>query len=418
MIPRARALRFASLALVTLLASCLTEPPGHGQPGDPDGPDAAAAPIDPTDAASLPPEVTRTLDLPATPYRYSAVVLPAHFRTAAVRALDNTPADNPITDAGATLGRVLFHDRELSANRTIACASCHLQARGFADGAAFSTGFAGGHTDRSSMSITDAGFYDSGRFFWDERAATLEAQVLQPIINPVEMGLTLETLVTRVTVAPYYAPLFERAFGDPVVTTDRIARALAQYARAVVSYRSRYDEGVAATGDVNAPFPGYSQAEQQGKQLFMTRAGCAACHMFNAGPPAPGPRPNQAVFFVDRATNNGLDATTTGVDNGVGARTGRAQDLGRFKSPSLRNVALTAPYMHDGRLATLEAVVEHYRRGVQPHPNLDPRLRGPDGVPRRIALTDGEAAALVAFMRTLTDTALATDPWFADPFIR
>ena len=119
------------------------------------------------------------------------------------------------------------------------------------------------------------------------RAATLEAQVLQPIINPVEMGLTLDELVTRVTAQPYYRPLFQRAFGDPVVTSDRIARALAQFARTLVSYRSRYDQGVAATGDVNLPFPGFTAAENQGKQLFMTRAGCAACHMFN-GPPAPG----------------------------------------------------------------------------------------------------------------------------------
>ena len=430
----------AAVTVGTLLAACLTDPDPHdpNAPFDPDDPDAPTptdpsdpsnptTPTDPTDPVTpptppsppqpLPPEVTQVLNLPSTPFAYSSVVLPAHFRTAAVQGLDNTPADNRITDAGATLGRVLFYDRNLSANRTVACASCHQQARAFSDGVAFSTGFAGGHTARNSMQVTDARFYRNGRFFWDERAATLEAQVLQPILNATEMGLTLPEIVTRVSAQPYYAPLFQRAFGDGAVTTDRIARALAQFSRSLVSYRSRYDQGLAATGDVNLAFPNFTAQENQGKQLFMTRAGCAGCHMFNPGPPAPGPRPNQAIFFVDRATNNGLDATTAGIDNGVGDQTQLARDDGRFKSPSLRNVALTAPYTHDGRLPTLEAVVEHYRRGVQPHPNLDPRLRNPDGSPRRLQVTDAEAASLVAFMRTLSDPALTTDPWFADPFL-
>lgn len=368
------------------------------------------------DAGPLPPEVESVLDLPADPFGYAGVVLPAHFQSPAVQALDNTPADNPITDDGATLGRVLFHDPLLSANRTVSCASCHDQRRAFSDPAQFSTGFDGGHTDRNAMPIIDARFYRSGRFFWDERSATLEDQVLQPIQNPVEMGLTLDELVARVAAAPYYAPLFERAFGDPAVTSDRIARALAQFSRALVSYRSRYDRELAAAGDVGARFAGFTAEEEAGKQLFLGRGGCAGCHLFN-GAPRPGPRPNQAVFFIDIPTNNGLDAGLDG-DGGVGALTQRTTDLGRFKSPSLRNVALTGPYMHDGRLATLADVVEHYRRGVQPHPNLDPRLRLPDGRPRNVPMTDAEAASLVAFLRTLTDDELTSDPWFADPFRR
>lgn len=398
-------------SLVATLASGCTEP------GDETGPDAGPTPDAPSSRPPLPPEVTAVLDLPEVPFAYTAVTLPAHFQTPAVRALDNTPADNPTTDDGATLGRVLFYDRALSANRTVSCASCHDQAHAFADPARLSTGFAGGHTSRNAMSVQDARFYASGRFFWDERAATLEDQVLMPVVNPVEMGLSLEELTARLAASPYYPPLFERAFGDRAVTAPRVARALAQFARTLVSYRSRYDAGIAATGDVNLPFPGYTAVENQGKTLFMTRAGCSACHLFN-GPPAPGPRPNQAVFFVDIPTVNGLDATT-GLDDGVGALTGRAAELGRFKSPSLRNVELTGPYMHDGRLATLEAVVEHYRRGVAAHPNLDPRLRAPGtGAPRTLALTDGEAQAVVAFLRTLTDRALTADPWFADPFRR
>lgn len=366
------------------------------------------------DPAIAPDAVKDVLDLPETPYGYSAVTLPAHYRSPAVAAMDNTPADNPITDAGATLGRVLFHDKRLSKDQTVACVSCHVQANAFADPRPFSRGVAG-ETTRNAMHVTDARFYRSGRFFWDERAATLEDQVLLPIQNQVEMGMTLPELVTRLDETPYYGWLFEQAFGDPTITEDRIAKALAQFSRTLTSYRSRYDEGLAAAGDVAARFPSFTAEEEQGKQLFLGRAGCAACHL-DSGPPRPGPRPNQAVFFIDIATVNGIDATTTGVDNGVGAVSGVRTDDGRFKSPSLRNVAVTAPYMHDGRFATLEEVVEHYRRGVQQHPNLDPRLRVPGGAARNVDLTDAEARALVAFLHTLTDDALLADPWFADPF--
>jgi cytochrome c peroxidase len=412
-----RALALSVLVPLTLLAACVdTDDPLDGDPVV-DGGGGATTPTTTSDtpATPLPAAVTAVLDLPATPYRYGEVVLPAAYQTPAVRAQDNTPADNRITDNGATLGRVLFYDRALSANRTIACASCHDQAHAFADPARFSTGFDGSHGTRNAPAVTDARFYRRGRFFWDERAATLEAQVLMPIQNPIEMGLTLDELVTRVRTAPYYAYLFQRAFGDSDVTSDRIARALAQFSRSLVSYRSRYDVGLAATGDARAPFPAFTAEENQGKQLFLGRANCGSCHLFN-GPPQPGPLANQAVFFVDIPTNNGLDATTAVADTGVGGQTGQARDLGRFKSPSLRNVAVTAPYMHDGRLATLADVVEHYRRGVQPHPNLDRRLMGPDGTPRRLDLTDAEARALVAFLRTLTDDALLRDPWFANPF--
>ena len=184
-----------------------------------------------------------------------------------------------------------------------------------------------------------------------------------------------------------------------------------------MSYRSRYDVAVAATGDVRMPLPGFTPEEELGKQVFFDRdrGACAGCHLFN-GPPQPGPLGNQAIFFIDIPTNNGLDATTAVDDTGVGGQTAVARDLGRFKSPSLRNVALTAPYMHDGRLATLADVVEHYRHGVAAHPNLDPRLRLPGGAPRNATLTDAEARALVAFMGTLTDEPLTVDPWFTDPF--
>jgi hypothetical protein len=201
-----------------------------------------------------PSEVLDHLDLPWPPYDYDPT-LPDHWQTAGVGQLDNTPPDNPTTDAGATLGRVLFHDVTLSANETIACASCHMQATGFSDPAQFSEGFEGGLTGRNSMGINDGRFYANGHFFWDERADTLEDQVLMPIQNEVEMGLTLEELVARVQAQPYYPVLFQHAFGDATIDSDRISRALAQYVRSIVSYRAPYDEGIAAAGNPGADFP-------------------------------------------------------------------------------------------------------------------------------------------------------------------
>lgn len=369
----------------------------------------------------LPPEVSSVLNLSDAPYDYANIALPAHFRTPFVQAQDNTPASNPITNDGATLGRVLFYDKNLSANRTVACASCHGQDHGFSDTRKLSPGFAGELTARNSMPLSNARFYRNGKFFWDERAATLEDQVLLPIQSTVEMGLTLPELVSRVAAQSYYPALFTRAFGSAEVTTDRISKALSQFVRSIVSYRSRFDQGVAATGAVGTNFANFTDQENRGKALFLGPAGCAGCHLVNP-PPAPPPSPppstlnNQAVFFVNIATNNGLTATFT-TDNGVGDVTGITADKGRFKSPELRNVALTAPYMHDGSIATLAEVVEHYNSGVLAHPNLDPRLRIPGtATPRKLNLSAADSAALVAFLGTLTDESLISDPAYANPF--
>jgi cytochrome c peroxidase len=365
--------------LAPVLAGCAALLPAcgpvDGSTGSEPGGGVVTGPTQPTQAP-LPSAVTDVLNLPDTPDNYANPNLPAHFRSAYVRASDNTPANNPLTDAGATLGRVLFYDPLLSQNRTIACASCHAQDRGFGDPAAFSTGFAGGLTGRNAMPMIDSRYYRNGRFFWDQRAATLEEQVVGPIQNAVEMGMTLPDVVSRVQAASYYPSLFERAFGDSQVSSDRIAKALAQFARSIVSYRSRFDAGLAQAGDIQPSFANFTPQENQGKALFLGRAGCAACHL-DSGPPQPGTRPNQAAFFIEIATNNGLDAAVDVGDDGVGDVSGRAADKGRFKSPSLRNIAVTGPYMHDGRFTTLTQVVDHYNTGVQAHPNLDGRLRVP-----------------------------------------
>lgn len=351
----------------------------------------------------VPAVVVDSLELPATPYNYARPELPAHYLAGNVANSDNTPSFNLVSDEGATLGRVLFYDRALSRNGTVACASCHSQTNGFADAAVLSQGFAGGATRRHAMGISNARYYRSGKFFWDERAATLEAQVLMPIQDTVEMGMTLEEIVSRVQAEPYYPALFQAAFGDAGASVDRISRALAQFVRSIVSYRSRYDEGRALVSSNNQPFPNFSDEENLGRQLFFSgRTGCSNCHGGDA-------------FIAPGARNNGLDLTTT--DAGVGAVTGQARDSGRFKVPSLRNVALRAPYMHDGRFATLEEVVEHYNSGVQNHPNLDNPLRQ-NGQPRRLNFSDTEKAAMLAFLRTLSDLPMAVDPKFSDPFRR
>jgi cytochrome c peroxidase len=358
-------------------------------------------------ADGYPDEVSNVLDLPWPPDNYADPDLPAHFLVPPVTNLDNTSASNPVTDTGATLGRVLFYDPALSANGTVACASCHQQSLGFSDDRPLSLGFEGGETGRNSMSLLNAAYYDNGHFFWDERADTLEDQVLMPIQDPVEMGMTLETLVAAVEGQPYYASLFAQAFGDETITSERIALALAQFVRAMVSAQSRYDEGVELVGSAIPPFPNFSDQENLGKQLFFSADGnCAICHLANeAGPPMPGQVVNDAIFQPLIAINNGLDANPS--DTGAGG--------GRFKSHSLRNVALTGPYMHDGRFDTLLQVVEHYDNGVQAGPNTDPRVM-PGGQPQNLGLSMDEKLAIVAFLETLTDEVISTDPRFSDPF--
>lgn len=359
--------------------------------------------------------------LPSTTLDYDHA-LPAHFTTPFVIGSDNTPGDNPTTDAGATLGRVLFWDRRLSQNATVACGSCHRPDAGFSDDVALSEGFAGESTRRNSMSLLNARFYARGAMFWDERADTLEDQVLRPIQDAAEMGLTLEELVVRVESAEYYAPLFEDAFGDSEVTVERISLALAQFVRSIASYQSPWDEGVQLVGgDVDQDFPNYTTEQNRGKDLFFGQARCGTCHMpanpLNPPPPGgqAGPTDNLALWYVNEPVNNGLFDDD---DNGYGETTGQAQDAGKFKSPSLRNVSLTAPYMHDGRFTSLIEVVEHYDSGVEDHPNLDPRLRNPQTqLPQRLGLSAADRSALVAFLETLEDPTLAEDPRWADPFV-
>ncbi|MFK8111794.1 MAG: cytochrome-c peroxidase, partial [Rubripirellula sp.] len=219
----------------------------------------------------------RTLRLPKQPFRY-AVALPQAVQSIA-KQFDNQPASNPITDHGATLGRVLFYDPTLSANGTTSCASCHKQEHAFTDDRKLSIGFDGKAVTRNSMSLVNARYYPNGRMFWDERADSLEAQVLMPIENEIEMGHQLPELVSQLQADPIYPPLFASAFDDGKVTKARISKALSQFVRSIVSFRSRYDLGLAQVADPRDPFPNFTDEENLGKQQFFGRALCSTCHL-------------------------------------------------------------------------------------------------------------------------------------------
>ncbi len=382
------------IVLLLMPGSCFASPQG-GLPGRGGG--LPGQLLDDGDEPTLP-------DPPYDYVAYAVTNLPDHFTMPVEGQLppvDNTPANNPITNPGAALGRVLFYDLRLSHNRTISCASCHQQELGFSDPRRLSSGADGIDSDRRSMGLSNSKYYRNGKFRWDEQAANLEAQTLLPIEHPKEMNLDLATLVARLEETSFYPDLFNDAFGDSTITTDRISKALAQFTRSMVSYNSKFDSAYSA-GQNSAPdFPAvFDQQELQGLRLFGGRPGpgralhCFLCH--------------QSVAHVGReASNTGLDLDTT-ADQGAGQ--------GKFKTPSLRNIAVRGKFMHDGRFSSLAEVVDFYDLGVQDHPALDNILKDPEGNPMRLNLSQIEKDALIAFLETLTDTTLLTSPLFSSPF--
>jgi cytochrome c peroxidase len=331
--------------------------------------------------------------LPAQKYGYvggsKPVPMIVRFGTAGRNLEAEAAAANPTTDAGATLGRVLFYDRRLSANDGIACASCHLQSHGFGDTARVSRGI-NGQTKRHSMSLTNVRFTLTGGFFWDQRAPTLEQQVLMPIQDSIEMGMTLANLTRKLEATDYYPALFNSAFGTPEITPQRTANALAQFLRSLVSTDSPFDR---ATTQPGGPAVGsrLTPLQRDGLALF-NRSGCALCHVTGA----------QTVF---KAMNSGLDSIPA--DSGAG----RAM----FRPPSLRNIAVRPPYMHDGRFSSLDEVIDFYSSKVNHTPNLDVRLRDRGGA-KRLQLTAEDREALLAFLNSLTDSTFLAAPEFSNPF--
>lgn len=330
------------------------------------------------------PAGTAYLDLPATPYNYYPFF-----------------GDSAKMNKAATLGRVLFYDNHLSVNNSVACASCHKQSLAFSDNVAFSRGFENRLTGRNSMPIQnlrEAGFGGSSTLlFWDGRERIASSLIARPITNHVEMGISdMNALAEKLSTLPYYKSLFKDAYGTEIISSENISDAVSKFMLAIMADNTRYDQR--RQNKIN-----FSAQELKGEALFNTTYNCQNCH-----------RVESFGYMGESAFNIGLDIASA--DKGVGAVTGRVEDMGRFKIPSLRNVALTAPYMHDGRFAKLEDVLEHYSHGIQNSANLDSKLKDENGQALRMNISDDDKKAIIAFLNTLTDHTMITDPKFSNPF--
>ncbi len=327
---------------------------------------------------------------------------------------------NPITNAKATLGRVLFYDKNLSIDNSVSCGSCHKQQFAFSDTAIASKGVVDGTTARHSMRLVNSRFAVEVKFFWDERAATLEQQTTKPIQDHAEMGFSgqsgrpaLSALLTKLQGIAYYNELFKFVYGDITVTESRLQECLAQFVRSIQSFDSKYDAGRAQVPNDGAPFPNFTPQENQGKQLFLGPpifnasgvrtgggAGCNGCH-------------NAPEFDISpNSGNNGI----------IGRIGGGGIDITVTRAPSLRDVVNTAgiengPLMHTGNLGTLQNAVGHYNTiNIAPgNTNLDPKLT-PGGNGQQLNLSGAEMSAIVAFLKTLSGTNVYTDVKWGNPF--
>jgi Cytochrome c peroxidase len=301
------------------------------------------------------------------------------------------PADNPLTVEGVALGRKLFYEKKLSDNMTISCGSCHRQENGFNDPRPFSAGTDGSLTSRSSMSLVNIGW--SSHFFWDGRKTSIEAQIHDPVVNPFEMRNTWPEVVRRLQNDPEYPELFLKAFGTRKIDSLLVMKAIAQFVRTLVSFNSRFDKFV-FTFDESV----FNESEKRGYLLYNNKAECFHCHT--------GPLLTDNTF-----RNNGLDRVFK--DLGRGSVTKNPADYGKFKVPSLRNIAVQAPYMHDGRFATLEQALGHYNDSIDKNsPGIDFDLTHLNG---GLRLTPQEFRDLINFLKTFTDSTFLTNPAFSDP---
>lgn len=369
--------------------------------------------------------------------------LPTHPLSYNVMAVNQGIASQQgfINDNLATLGRVLFYDNALSVNNSLSCASCHFQTNAFSDKVALSTGFSGKLTARNSLPIFNG--RPNNDYFWDIRTQGLNAMVIEPVQHSVEMGFdNIDNVIYKLGKTDYYTTLFTNAFGTNQISKETISMALAEFVRSMVSGSAKFDR------NINTQFAEFTAQEELGRQLFFDKLHCATCHgggNFNneftfdpgggggGGGWGGGGGGGGGAGSLASIANIGLEMVYT--DKGVSPEkqaTNRNQfqneGEGFFKIPSLRNVAVTGPYMHDGRFATLEDVIEHYNSGIVNHPALDVRLKPHDedpvtgaisnvqNKPMRLNLTPVEKKALVAFLKTLTDESLITAERFSNPF--
>ena len=345
----------------------------------------------------MPPPTGDLTDIPYAPEDYD-LVRPTDFPSMLI------PSNNPLTKEGVDLGRHLFYDKILSADLSMACADCHLPELNFADGKKFSTGIDGLEGKRSSMSLVNVGYVERG-LFWDGRVISLEDQALLPIEDVLELHDTWENVVTKLKAHPDYPTKFRKAFGiddTNEITKELAAKALAQFERTLISYQSDFDKVfILGAGEATA-------SEARGHAMFFDEAAqgsglpdaeCSHCH-------------NAPLMTSDAFFNNGIDSVNSLLDFediGHGLVTADTIDNGKFRAPSLRNIALTAPYMHDGRFQTLEEVIDHYSDHLHTTYNSDVNAR-------RINLNASQKQDIINFLHMLTDTAFINNPEFQSPF--
>lgn len=344
-------------------------------------------------------EVSKDDDKPfeATPYSFPEI---SNFRKAP------TNAENPLTEEGVALGHRLFFEKQLSRDMSLSCAGCHRPENAFSDPRRFSVGVDGIEGVRQAMSLINLAW--SEQFFWDGRSATLKEQALLPVPDPTEMHLSWAEATDRLQNNAKYPPLFKKAFGTSAITKELVAKALEQYQKALVSYNSPFDKYVRKEGTL-------SESALRGLAMFNSeQADCFHCHS------TPELLVNPAQIF----SNNGLDLVDNVEgfkDKGLGGFTGNSADNGKFKVPSLRNIALTAPYMHDGRFQTLDEVIDFYNEGPKISPSLDPIMIAEAN--RRVlqfgrwglGLTEQDKKDLKAYLLSLTDNTLSENPLFKPP---
>ncbi len=330
-----------------------------------------------------------------TPYslKYQNNTLPA----------PNLPSDNPLTVQKVELGRMLFYEKTLSKDGSMACATCHIQEDGFSDPDQFSIGVEGLPGARQAMAVINLAWNENG-FFWDGRAELLRHQSVLPIQDPLEMNETLENVITKLSLQQNYKDQFTRAFGNETINEQRISHALEAFMFSMVSDDSKYDRYLEGTATL-------TDAEERGRQLFFAEyneffpetsgADCAHCH-------------SGTNFENDQYMNNGLDSDMDFTDLGRYDVTENDADKAKFKVTTLRNIALTAPYMHDGRFNTLEEVINHYNSELHSSSTLDPALASTMGT--GLMLDEGDIADLIAFLHTLTDDRFLTNPEYKSPF--
>lgn len=329
-----------------------------------------------------------------TPTPYTLKV-PSHFPQM------NIPADNPMTEEGVLLGRRLFYDKRLSGDNSMSCGSCHAPDAAFSDPNQFSTGIDGIMGNRNSMALINLGWQTS--FFWDGRSQTLEQQILEPVPNPVEMHQAWPAAIAKLKSDQDYRNQFYQAFGVTEFDSTHVAKAIAQFLRTMISGSSKFDvmykheNDLPLTAAEQQLYATVTAEEWAGYDLFksLNGADCFHCH-------------NGPLMQVQKFSNNGLDAVFT--DLGRGAITGNPNDNGKFKVPTLRNIGYSAPYMHDGRFATLDDVIEHYSTGIHQSPTIDPLIEfaSQGGV----QLDPEQRLLLKKFLMTLNDEHFVTNPDF------